>query len=117
MLKTLLSTVIAASFVLPAFAGEARMSRPIEAGSLAEDGVSLVAYYVPLADDAYEVTATWLGADDAEAHRLVMRLAEGEDVTFALPGHPGLLYTFAREFDAVRISTEPAAETFRSASL
>jgi len=117
MLKSLLTAAVVAGAALPAFADEVRMTRPIQAGSLATDEISLVAYYVPLAGDGYEVTATWLGADEAEAHRLVMRLAEGDSVSFALPGHPEALFTFSRESDTVSVSAEPAAETIRSASL
>ena len=95
---------------LPAFADEARMSAPIEAGSLSSGDIAFVAYYVPLADDAFEVTATWLGDEDAEPHRLSMRLDEGDRVAFSLPGHMDTLLTFSRDFDAVTVRAEPVAE-------
>ena len=93
------------------------MSAPIEAGSLDTGDIDLVAYYVPLADDGFEVTATWLGDEDAEASRLVMRLDEGDDVAFSLPGHAGTLLTFSRDFDAVTVRAEPTSAAIRSASL
>ena len=116
MFKSL--AVAAATLVaLPAAADELRMSRPIEAASLNTDSLALVAYFVPLADDAYEVTATWLGDEDAEARRLVMRIEDGEKVAFSLPGHLDTLLTFSREFDAVTLSTRPVVAAFRNASL
>ena len=116
MLRTAFALALAAT-ALPTFAEDARISRPIEAGSIVADGVWLVAYYVPLDDDAYEVSAPYIGPDDAEPSRLVMRLEEGDDVSFSLPGHLESLLTFSREFDSVRITAEPAAATLRSASL
>ena len=116
MIKTLLAAAAAAA-ALPALAGEARMSAPIEAGTVASNGVTLVAYYLPLEDESYEVTATWLGEEDAEARRLVMRLDAGDDVTFALPGHLETLYTFSRALDAVTVRAAPAHEAIRNARL
>ncbi len=119
MIKTFLAalTTAAALAALPALADEVRMSSPVEAGSLHADDVTLVAYYIPLADDGFEVTVTWLGDEDAEANRTVMRLVDGDAVSFSLPGHLGTLLTFTREFDAVTLSAEPVTETLRSASL
>ena len=117
MLKMLLA-VVATAAAIPAFAEEIRVSAPIEAGSLSVDGVAVVAYYRPLADDAFELTVTWLGEDDAEASRLAMRLEEGDAVAFSLPGHMDTLFTFSRDFDAVTIGAEPATSgAIRNASL
>lgn len=106
----------------PVLAGEARadealMVQPIQAASLTTETVNLIAYYVPLADEGYEVTVTWLGAEDAEASRLQMRLADGDRVTFSLPGHPEMRFTFARTLDVVAISSAPIAAPTRTASL
>lgn len=116
MMKTLLAAA-ATLVALPALADEVRMSAPIEAGSLHTDDVSLVAYYLPQGDGSLEVTATWLGDEDAEARRLVMRLADGDEVAFSLPGHMDTLFTFARDLDAVTVRSAPAAVTIRNASL
>ena len=116
MLKTLLAAA-ATLVALTAFADEVRMSAPIEAGSLATDGIEFVAYYVPRDGDLLEVTATWLGEEDAEARRLVLGLAEDDSVGFSLPGHMETLFTFTRTFDAVTVRSEPVAPKFRNASL
>jgi hypothetical protein len=120
MSKPAIALALAAAVTLgalPAVAGEARTATPIEATSLAIGGVQMVAYFVPSAGDLYDVTATWIGTDGAAPQRLVLRLADGDRVSFGLPGHEGTAFTFAREIDAVTISAEPAATEFRSASL
>lgn len=38
-----------------------------------------------------------------------MSLQDGDDVTFALPGHAGTLYTFARSGSHIGITSVPAA--------
>jgi hypothetical protein len=116
MTRTILAA-IAAFAALPALADEVRLAAPIEAGSLRTDDVSLVAYFVPAGDDLVEVTATWLGDDDTEPRRLVMGLADGDEVGFALPGHLDTLFTFSRSSDAVTVDAKPVAEKIRNASL
>lgn len=115
MLKTAIAA-LAALATLPALAVEVRTGTPIEAKSLATDDVHLVAYFVP-AGDLYEVTATWVDADTATPNRLVLSLDDGDQVHFALPGHPRTLYTFSRKIDTVTISADPATGEIRNASL
>lgn len=116
MFKTLLAAA-ATLVAVPVLADEVRMSAPIEAGSLDLGDLTLVAYYTLKGADSFEVTAVWLGDEDAEPSRLVMLLNEGDEVAFSLPGHADTRFTFAREFDAVAVRAEPMAETVRSASL
>lgn len=116
MMKTLF-TAAAMLVAVPVLADEVRMSAPIEAGSLDVRGLALVAYYTPVGDDAFEVTATWIGDEDTEPSRLVMVLAEGDEVAFALPGHADTMLTFTREFEAVAVRAEPAGGELRNASL
>lgn len=112
------AAVLALAAALPAFAGEALMTRPIEAGSIATEDLNLVAYYVPAQEDGFvEVTATWAPTDGGAAHRLVMRMADGDAVTFSLPGHMDTSFTFAREEDVVRVSSTPVTPRFKAASL
>lgn len=112
------SLLLAATLVAsPALADEVRLTRPIEAGSIAMESLDLVAYFVTLPNDGYAVTATWLGSDDAEASRLTMRLDEGDAVSFSLPGHPETLLTFARDVDSVSVIAAPVVAPTRSASL
>jgi hypothetical protein len=115
MMKTLLAAA-ATLVAVPALADEARISAPVEAGSLHSDDLSLVAYYLPLEDGRLEVTATWL-ADGADARRLVMPMADGDEVAFSLPGHMDTLFTFARDLDAVTVRSAPSALAIRNASL
>lgn len=121
MLKTTIAVALAAIALpvvtLPALAGEVRTATPIEATALTTDDLQMVAYFVPAGDDRYEVTATWLDADDDDARRLVLSLDDGDRVSFALPGNEDTVFTFAREIDAVTISSKPAGGAFRNASL
>lgn len=116
MLKALVTFALATA-ALPAFAGEVRTATPMEARSLASPTVEMVAYFVPVDGGGYEVTATWLGDEDDSPSRLVMRLEDGDRVSFALPGHVDTRYTFVRDFDAVTISAEPVEAEMRNASL
>lgn len=119
MTKTRIAAVLAtaglAFAALPAHADEVRTVTPIEARSVSVAGVDMVAYFVPGADDLYDVTATW--TDGTSLRRLVLRLDDGDSVTFALPGHADTLYTFARESARLIISTATSDGAFRNASL
>lgn len=106
---------LAAAF--PAFAEDALMTRPIEAASLSTEDLTLVAYYVPLPDAGFEVTATWLAQDATAPRRLAMRLEDGDSVAFSLPGHMDARFTFAREDDVVRVTSTSAPQHFKAASL
>lgn len=101
----------------PVLADDALMTRPIEAASLATEDVSLVAYYTPLDDAGVEVTLTWIAAGGATPSRLRMRLDDGADVSFSLPGHMDTLLSFAREDDVVRFTTTPVTPRYVAASL
>ena len=94
----------------PAFSGSATTTRDIEGVTLHEGALDMVVYYRSLADGALEVTATFLARDSDEPKRVVMALAEGDDVAFALPGHPEAVYRFARAGAAVTVSVSPAAK-------
>ena len=98
---------LAAALILaaaaPAPAEEARMTRPIEAGSLHEGPLDMVAYWTPRGD-AYELVATFAPKAGGAPLRIVMALAEGDRAAFALPGHPQSLYGFARRGGVVEAS-------------
>ena len=92
--RRLMPFAAAALIASPVFAEEATLGRPIDAASLHDGPLDLVAYYVA-AGDALEVTATFAAREDAgEPMRVVMALGDGEDVTFAMPGYPQALYRF-----------------------
>ena len=71
-----------------AFAEESVMHRPIEAASLHQGPLDMVAYFQSGDADALVVTSTFLERDAAAAPpmRIVMALADGDDVAFAMPG-------------------------------
>lgn len=109
MTRLVFLATLAATFVLPAVAGEVVMDRALEAGSLHDGAVDLVAYYLPAADGALEVTATYAAADGGEPARLVMALADGDAIQFALPGHRETVYSFARTGERVTVTAAPVA--------
>jgi hypothetical protein len=86
------------------------MRRPIEAASLHDGPLDMVAYYLPVEGGALEVTATFAEnepqpePEPAPPMRIVMALAEGDDVAFAMPGYPQALYRFTRSGAAVTAS-------------
>ncbi len=105
--KTLSASVLAALFLAaPAFAEEATIGRPIEAGSLHEGHLDLVVYYVPVEGDLLEVTATFAPKIGGDPQRVVMGLADGNSVAFSMPGHRGPLYAFSRSGEEVTVSSE-----------
>jgi hypothetical protein len=99
------------------FADDVRIMRPIEAGILATEDLTLVAYFAEFPDEGYQVTATWLGVEDTEPNRLTMRLAEGDRVSFSLPGHAGTRFTFARGFEEITVEATPVSRDDRAARL
>jgi hypothetical protein len=105
--KTLSASVLAALFLAaPAFAEEATIGSPIEAGSLHEGHLDMVVYYVPVEGDLLEVTATFAPKIGGDPQRVVMGLADGDTVAFSMPDHRGSLYAFSRSGEEVTVSTE-----------
>jgi hypothetical protein len=104
----------------PALADSMTMDRPIEAASLHDGPLDMVAYYLPAEDGALEVTATFAPqverpeAADAAAMRVVMALGDGDDVAFAMPGYLQALYRFRRAGDKVTVSVRRVDPTIIS---
>ena len=83
----------------------------IWSASLHEGVLDMVAYYQPAAGGTLEVSATFAPRTvrmmaDAPM-RIVMVLADGDDIAFAMPGYPDTRYRFARSGDAVTFSARP----------
>jgi hypothetical protein len=96
-----------------ALADPATMSRSIQAGSLQDGPLDMVAYWVPLEDDGYEVTATFIGRIEGDhPMRIVMKLAEGDDVAFSMPGFRTALYRFQRSGGVVNASVVTTSDQF-----
>jgi hypothetical protein len=89
----------------PVLAEEMTVRRAIEAATLHEGPLDMVAYYQPAPDGALAVTATFAARDEGdEPMRVVMGLGDGDDVAFAMPGYPQSLYRFVRAGEAVTVS-------------
>jgi hypothetical protein len=109
--RTVASALLAAALALPAAADEMAVDRPIQAASLHDGPLDMVAYYLPKAG-GLEVTATFISrAEGALPMRVVMLLADGDEVAFAMPGHLEALYRFARSGPAVSVSVRTVEET------
>ncbi|MBL9059314.1 MAG: hypothetical protein JNK88_04730 [Mangrovicoccus sp.] len=108
---------LAAAVAFPAVADQALMDRPLAAGSLHDGSVDLVVYDLPAADGALEVTATYAARDGGEPARLVMALAEGQAVQFALPGHRDTVYSFTRTGAQVSVTSAPVGSAKIQAKL
>ena len=86
-------------------AGNVTLTQPIQAGSLHEGGVDMVIYYTDQ-NTHFEVVATYVTPRAPDApNRLRMGLTDGDRVSFALPGEPATLYSFARADDTVTVET------------
>jgi hypothetical protein len=100
-----LTATVVALLAGPALAEEMTMHQAIEAVSLHEGPLDMVAYYVPAAEGVLEVTATFAaGENDTAPMRIVMALGDGDDVAFAMPGYPKALYRFVRAGAAISVS-------------
>jgi hypothetical protein len=111
MFRPFVSAALAtAALAVPAFAEQAVMTRPIEAASLHDGPLDMVAYYVPAEHGALEVTANFAPREPqpetayTEPMRIVMALNNGDDVSFAMPGYPQALYRFTRAAEGVAVS-------------
>ena len=122
-LPSAVAALLLASLAFPAAADSVTLDRPGAAGSLHDGALDMVAYYLPAPDGRFELTATFapkVGEDapavaDAAPVRMVMALADGDAVSFGVPGHPRILYGFARSGDRVMLSVGPVAPSVRPA--
>ena len=108
MIRGALSASLLAGLFLatPAFAEEAAVGRPIQAGSLHAGRLDMVVYYVPVDGDLLEVTATFAPKGGGDPLRVVMGLADGDSVAFSMPGHQDSRYAFSRSGEEVTVSFE-----------
>ncbi|MDX8481561.1 hypothetical protein RFN28_24310 [Mesorhizobium sp. VK24D] len=105
--RTLVPSLLVALFMAtPVLAEEATIGRPVQAGSLHEGRLDMVAYYVPVDGDLLEVTATFAPKDGGDPQRVVMGLADRDSVAFSMPGYRDSLYAFSRSGEKVTVSTE-----------
>lgn len=93
-----LAAAILAAMLLaaPSAAEEVTLAAAVHAGSLHDGPLDMVLYYVPVAGGLLEVTGTYAPKAGGKARRFVMRLSDGDAVSFAMPGYPQTTYRFAR---------------------
>lgn len=110
------AALIAALLPAAAMADTIRLEAPLAGATLHDAGIDMSAYYTPRADGTFETVAAYVTASDpADVQHLYMALADGDAVTFALPGEPGTHFGFVREGDTVQIHSEPAPRTVADA--
>jgi len=106
-----LATVLATSAV-SAQAETLTLTSPLSGGTLQTHSIDMTAYWVP-SDEAFEVVAYYAPSYDvSEVAKLQMRLADGDETTFSLPGFRGTVYNFKRTGDALSITSVPTAVQF-----
>lgn len=95
-------------------ADEIVLEAPLEGASIQKGDIDMSVYWTE-AEGGFEVVATYAPRiDSSEAARIRMLLADGDNVTFGLPGEPLVAYTFAREGDAVIVNAERNGIQFAS---
>lgn len=115
-MKTLSATALAAALFAAALPASAAMNQaaltlaaPMAGASLETGPVDMSVYYVRGEGKALDVVATYV-TDSApdQPRQLVMSLSDGDSVRFSLPGQLDTLYSFARNGNAVTVSSQPA---------
>jgi hypothetical protein len=114
--RVVAAATAAALIAVPVAAEQMTIGRAIEAASLHEGPLDMVAFYEPTPGGALKVTAAFapriVQVMSAAPMRVVLALGDGDDVAFAMPGYPEALYRFDRSGDVVTVSVrrvEPAA--------
>lgn len=93
------------------------LTAPHNGATLQGEAVDMSLYFTDGADGAYELVATYASHDAPDQpQRLIMALSEGDDVSFALPGHDEVLYNFQRVGGIVTVTGEPASFSVASNS-
>ena len=102
-----LAVLLGSTLMAPAQAEEVTISQAIAAGSLHDGPLDMVAYWIEVADDALELTATFRDrATDDEPMRIVMPMQDRDALAFSMPGYEDSLYSFARSGQEISISVE-----------
>ena len=105
----LIAGIAWAGLAFQVMAEERSMGRPIEAATLHEGPLDMVAYFQPGAEGKLVVTATFAAhGAKGEPMRVILALADGDDVAFAMPGFLEAVYRFERAGDRVAVSVREA---------
>ena len=109
-MRTLATTAFAAALFASAISAPAAstnsvtLEAPLAGATLSSKEIAMSVYFTETKSGAFEVVATYLGATEDQARRIVMALSDGDNLQFGLPGHKGKLYQFVRNGDAVTVS-------------
>lgn len=103
------AALLAALAPAAVLADSVTLTAPGHGATLQGETVDLSVRFTDGSDGAYEVVAVYVStaAPDQPQH-LIMALREGDDVTFALPGHAEVLYNFERVGGIVTVTDKPA---------
>ncbi|MBN9673979.1 hypothetical protein [Roseibium aggregatum] len=103
---------IALAFAVAPFAAQAdsvHLQKPLSGATLVGTQADMSVHYSLTEDNAFEVTAVYVGKDAPEQpHKLVMALQEGDAVSFSLPGYRGEIFTFERDGNRLEVSNGAA---------
>ncbi|AXQ95853.1 hypothetical protein LV780_15965 [Cereibacter azotoformans] len=115
-MKNLLAVTAAAlALASSVSAGELVLDAPMQARSLHEGALDLVAYRNDLADGGMEVTAAFRARTPSGEPQVVKMLLQDQDrVQFSMPSDLRTIYTFARAGDRVTVGAEPVAFSLAS---
>uniref|UniRef100_A4WZI1 Uncharacterized protein n=2 Tax=Cereibacter TaxID=1653176 RepID=A4WZI1_CERS5 len=115
-MKNLLAVTAAAlALASSVSAGELVLDAPMQARSLHEGALDLVAYRNDLADGGMEVTAAFRARTPSGEPQVVKMLLQDQDrVQFSMPSDLRTIYTFARVGDRVTVGAEPVAFSLAS---
>ena len=112
-----LAALLAATLSVPAHAEEVTISHALEAGSLHEGALDMVAYWIEVPGGALELTATFRArATEDEPMRIVMPMQDGDALSFGMPGYEASLYSFARSGQVITIGVEIGPDKLAAAN-
>lgn len=108
ILKKLFVSVVAFTPV-SALAGEVVLKQPMQGVTLSDEGLDMALYFVEgSGGTSYEVVGTYSTKQDPDdVHRIMMSLNQGDGVSFSLPGHEQMSYSFKRVGNYVSVSVSP----------
>lgn len=113
MKNVCLLAAAAAALAAPAFADDIVLSAPSKGLSLHDGPADMTAYYEPAAEAGLlEVVATYAPRDGArEPGRLILRMRDGDAVSFTLPGIENVTYSFARAGEEITVRGDARVRT------
>lgn len=109
-MKRFATAALLAFAATTAYGDEITLNAPMEGATMHDGGIDMTVYWIDVGT-GFEVTATYTPQDTYAPARMVMLLADGDKVTFSLPGHKSIVYSFSRDGQDVRVMSNPANTT------